>query len=95
MLLHNFSVLGRRKFASFQSVYLPVELLRGLGTWPTLLLWQLTLLYFPLLLACLDMDLQAVSAVFASTDVACARYRSCHPLFTWIFEEYFHLTSEN
>ena len=95
VLLHNFSVLGRRKLSSFQSIYLPVEFLWGLRTWPALLFRQLALLNFPLLLTCFDVDLQTMCAILAATDVACARYRPCNPLFTRIFEEYFHLTSEN
>ena len=67
VLLHNFGVLGRRKFPRFQSVYLPVKFLMGLGAWPALLFWQFALLYFPLLLARLDVNLQAARSILATT----------------------------
>ena len=44
-----------------------IEVCRWLRTWSSLLLWELLLLYLPLLLARLDVDREASRAVFSST----------------------------
>ena len=66
MAFHDSSMLLRLKFASFELIDCFIKLSWRLRQWPSLLFRQLALLNFPLLLACLDVDLKTVCAILAT-----------------------------